>query len=244
MNSSDFDIILPCYNPLAGWQETVVDSYRSLTGRFPNKRIKLIIVNDGTTKLTWTDGINELRRELPNALIIESPENRGKGHALRVGASQSTASYCLFTDIDFPYTEASLASIAQMLEAGAADIVIGQRPESYYASVPLPRLLLSKAFRAFLRLVYGLKFRDSQCGLKGFNSRGRAVLLSTETNRYLVDLEFLLLAASQKLAIDAQAVTLREGIVFSKLGIAAIAKEITSLITILYRVLLVRKELA
>ena len=69
--------------------------------------------------------------------------------------------------------------------------------------------------KIFLRL----PFSDTQSGLKGFNHKGRKIMLSTTIERYLADTELLAVAAkSGGINIVPCEVSLRDNIVLSKMS--------------------------
>ena len=72
----------------------------------------VIVVNDGST-----DGTAEVLREIKDIILVDSPQNRGKGHALKCGfqkAKEMGFAYAITLDGDgqhFP------ADISRFLEA-------------------------------------------------------------------------------------------------------------------------------
>jgi hypothetical protein len=113
-------------------------------------------------------------------------------------------------------------------------IAAGNRDTGYYAHVPFFRRLISKALRWTLRNVLQQPISDSQCGLKGFDNAGKAVFLETTIERFLFDLEFLLLA-KERVQVTPVAVELREGVVFSKVGLTILATEGRNFLTLVFK---------
>ncbi len=236
------DIVLPCYNPLPDWAETVVNSMSAIQTQLPNTNIRLYIVNDGSTKPIQQKDIDYIQRNIQNFTYLDYSKNRGKGHALREGIRHCKGDYSIYTDIDFPYTTDSLVKIFQQLCQQDVEVVIGVRDEHYYKNVPPARKRISKVFRFLLKFFFRLPVSDTQCGLKGFKAEARSIFLSTTINRYLFDLEFLHLAArkfSNKI-VPIQ-VELKPGIVFSKMHINTLAREGWGFIKIFFRSLLKQK---
>jgi hypothetical protein len=201
-----FALVLPCYNPPAGWAANIVAS------------------------------LGRLRALLPPATGVHLYlVNHGKGYALRTGVEQVQEALCLFTDIDFPYEEASVAAVYEGLRTAAGDVVVGVRDETYYAHVPAGRVFISKALRRINRLLLGLAVSDTQCGLKGFNRAGRAVFLHGQIDRYLFDLEFIFLASrpAAGLQVVPVPVRLKPGIVFSQMSPRILLAESGSFLKIL-----------
>jgi glycosyltransferase involved in cell wall biosynthesis len=212
------NVIVPCYNPPVGWED-------ALAGRFMEFKktvadltdsVGLILVNDGVSNNTGAENFRCLETALPGVQIVSYPENRGKGYALRQGVAKSEADFHLVTDFDFPYTHASMRRVlAFLIERGG--IAAGNRDTAYYDKVPFFRRVLSKALRWVLRNILRQPVDDSQCGLKGFDNHGKAVFLKTTIDRFLFDLEFLMLSEGI-VTVTPVPVELREGVVFSKVG--------------------------
>lgn len=212
------NVIVPCYNPPEGWEY-------ALAGRFMEFKktvtdladsVGLIVVNDGSSCNTDVENFRCLEMALPGVQIVSYPENKGKGYALRQGVARSEADFHLVTDFDFPYTHESMRRVLIFLiERGG--IAAGNRDTAYYDKVPFFRRVLSKALRWVLRNILRQPVDDSQCGLKGFDNRGKTVFLRTTIDRFLFDLEFLMLSEGIVSVIPVP-VELRQGVVFSKVG--------------------------
>jgi glycosyltransferase involved in cell wall biosynthesis len=209
------DLVLPCYNPIENWDTNLLACLARIQELLPETRLVLYLVNDGSTKEITREKIEKIRQYLPDFHYLNHPVNHGKGYALRAGVAETRNEFCLYTDIDFPYTEESFVAIFQALQNGA-DIAVGVRDENYYATVPGTRMRSSKLLRLFARKLLNLPVDDTQAGLKGFNRKGREIFLQTRINRYLFDLEFIRKAARQKtVSIQPVKVQLKPGIVFS-----------------------------
>lgn len=233
------DLILPCYNPPSGWAANLVQSVARLTQLLPTVHFHVVVVNDGSTQGILPADIELLTRELPTARYLTYEQNRGKGFALRYGVERAQHELCLFTDIDFPYEETSVAAVLEALQAGA-DVAVGARDTQYYVQVPRGRIVISKLLRRSTRLLLGLAVSDTQCGLKGFNQRGRAVFLATDIDRYLFDLEFIFLASrtAAHLRVQPVPVRLKPGIVFSRMSPQVLLTEGGSFLRLLVKRLL------
>ncbi|MDW3647850.1 MAG: glycosyltransferase family 2 protein [Bacteroidia bacterium] len=218
MNAS-LDIVLPCYNPAEEWAERVIEGYEEIVEELPEERIHLILVNDGSSKALLPEDIEKLRNSIPFFEFLDIKINQGKGAALRSGVSKSKAAICIFTDIDFPYRTPSFLKIFQLLKEKETDIAIGIKDRSYYSHLPWLRIQVSKFLRFLARTFMRISITDTQCGLKGFNAKGRDVFLQTTIKRYLADLEFIFLSDRRKdLTMKSVEVSLRPGIIFSKVN--------------------------
>lgn len=218
-------IIIPCYNPLPDWGKAFAFKYFEVSEmmRQIGLSAEITIINDGYPNGQKPSVIDEMPAFIPGCKMIDYEQNRGKGYALRIGVAASTADYYLVTDADWPYTTESMVAIAKTLvEKGG--IAAGNRDMAYYKNVPAFRQLLSKGLRVMLRYLLRLQVTDSQCGLKGFDNAGRTIFLRTRIDRFLFDLEFLLLAR-KRVPVTPVTVVLRKGVTFSKVGLKIIATE-------------------
>lgn len=208
-------LVLPCYNPPKGWEEIVIDGYKDLHQQL-GVDIALYVVNDGSPT-DITKSVQIIANQISDFTFIDGKINRGKGAALRSGISKADAELYIYTDIDLPYSVASIKMIYLSLLEGY-DVVAGIKDDKYYKQTPMLRRWISKLLRFSIKNVLGLSISDTQCGLKGFNVRGRACFLSTTIDRYLFDLEFIYLASKQGLRVVPKKVALRPGIIFRKMN--------------------------
>ena len=230
------DIVLPCYNPISGWEHRIVDSYRQLAAQLSTTNLRLILVNDGSSRKIEESKIAYLNAEIDAFTYIESPQNEGKGAALRRGIMASDADICIFTDIDFPYTQQSFLKVYDSLQSGDLDVAIGIKDDQYYSHLPAFRIQVSKFLRFLARTFLRISITDTQCGLKGFNHKGKEVFLKTTINRYLADLEFIFLVDRRAdVKMKAVKVSLREDVEFSKVNMRILIREGANFLKVLAR---------
>lgn len=228
------DIVLPCFNPGIQWLVELEDFYKSTKDIY---KLQFIVVNDGTDGNIVAAQTEVLKEKKIPVLLIEYKENRGKGHALRIGVSKSTAPIVIYTDIDFPFTNQSILKLIQSLETDQFDVVVGHRNENYYQKkMSWFRKTLSRTFRVFIRTFLNMQITDTQCGLKGFNLKGKEKFLLTTINRYLFDFEFIYsISNDDTLKIKAVEVQLKENVHFSKMRIRILMQETINLLKVLLK---------
>jgi glycosyltransferase involved in cell wall biosynthesis len=226
------DIVLPCYNPNDKWYVELSSFYNFIKERYS---VNFIVVNDGSSTLKVPEHIELIKLSGINLNYITYPKNMGKGHALRKGVEASENQYIVYTDIDFPFTDRSMEQVIKVLTSGEVDVVAGYRNESYYENTMSSfRKMLSKTFRWFMKNMLNMVVSDTQCGLKGFNKKGRAKFLSTKINRYLFDFEFIYLSSKDpSIKIGTVPVQLKENVVFSKMRIKVLLRETLNLLSVL-----------
>ena len=228
------DIILPCYNPIPGWSDNILSAYRHLQNLAPQFQLRIILVNDGSSRNVSATDFDKLTQQLPHFHCISYDQNRGKGYAIRQGAALADAPYVVFTDIDFPYLEEDLLAVINKLSAEQVDIVIGVRAGNYYTKVPTWRVFISKMLKLMIRTLLRVSITDSQGGLKGFSQKGLDVLKTTQIDRYLFDLELIKLASRRSdLNMQPVVVNLKPHVVFAPVGLAILRREFGNFIKVL-----------
>ncbi len=233
MNKQTLTIIVPCYNPRPNWAQRVIEHFQAFIKASASADVKLTLVNDGSIRNVSENDFQCLRQAIPQLTLVSYEQNGGKGYALRQGVQHSHSDYYIFTDIDFPYTLESMLEVERaLLEKGG--IAVGHRDQSYYGKVPWFRKILSQSFRWFIKKLLNLSVEDSQCGLKGFDEKGKQIFLQTTVDRFLFDLEFLVIA-NGKAPIYAVPVQLKEGIVFTTMGAKILWTESRNFLKILSR---------
>ncbi len=236
MKEKTLDIVLPCYNPAQGWVQHIIQAYTQLSTQLPETRIHIILVNDGSVKGVSETDILQLQQDIPASHYTAYAQNAGKGHALRKGVGQSTADYIIYTDVDFPYTIESILRVYTSLDHNQCDIAAGVKDAAYYTHVPQVRRIISKVLRFCTTAILRLKVSDTQCGLKGFNQKGKELFLRTQINRYLFDLEFIFLASrTQNITLLSIPVTLRDDVQFSSMRLRTLTQEAWNFIKIVVR---------
>jgi glycosyltransferase involved in cell wall biosynthesis len=194
MMPSTYSFIIPAYNEserLAFSLPKILDYVRQR--ELPSE---IIVVNDGSQDNT-ADVVRRFMALNPDVRLVENPGNRGKGYSVRNGMLHATGDVMLFTDADLssPIYEADklFAAIKQ-----GADVAIGSRwlqRELQTERQPWYRQVYGRLFNFALRVVLGLKYRDTQCGFKAFTRRAvQAIFTRQRVERWGFDPELLFLA--------------------------------------------------
>jgi glycosyltransferase involved in cell wall biosynthesis len=185
-------IVLPCLNEA----DRLPGTLAAYLAHFPPSRseVELIVVDDGST-----DGTSAIADQIaaadPRVRVVRTPHNHGKGYAVRVGMHAAQGELVVFTDADGSYGPEQLERVVAAL--AEAPVAIGARldPESAGGS-PVLRRLASPVFNRAMRLLLGLPYADTQCGLKGFRRDAAEALFSrARVDGFAFDAEALLVAA-------------------------------------------------
>lgn len=189
-----YSIVLPAYNE----SERIAATLEKISAHAAERRwnVEIIVVNDGSNDATAAI-VKAHAERCPSVRLIENPGNRGKGYSVRNGMLQAKGDVLLFSDSDLssPIAEADklFAAIAE-----GADIAIGSRWVDVALQTrrqPLYRQLFGRIYNLALRLILGLRFKDTQCGFKAFNRRAAEALFPVQRiERWGFDPELLYLA--------------------------------------------------
>lgn len=130
---------------------------------------EIIVVVDGFVDNTYSL-LKKLRR--PYLKVIGYEENKGKGFAVRIGMLQATGDIIGFIDGGTDIYTSSIPMVLNHFLWYNADIVIGSKlhPVSQ-VNYPFTRKILSWGYRTLIRILFGLRIRDSQVGLKLFKRK-------------------------------------------------------------------------
>lgn len=232
---SQLSIVLPCFNPPDDWEVHVSKSYAHIAAHL-GAAPELIIVNDGSSKDIEAD-IRILKTKIPQLIYTSLSRNKGKGAALRKGVSLASGALIIYTDIDFPYTEESFLKVFNALDTEDYDVAIGIKDATYYGHLPKYRTFISKALRKGIGFFFNMPVTDTQCGLKGFNQKGKAIFLDTTIDRYLFDLEFVYQSfrKHRNLKVKAVEVSLRPNVIFRAMNLKVLASESSNFLKILLK---------
>jgi dolichyl-phosphate beta-glucosyltransferase len=193
-------IIIPCYQE----GHRIINSIRTICAEMVRRSVQgweVIVVDDGSSDDTArrVDGTH------PRVRVIRMPVNRGKGAAVRTGMLAARGRLRLMTDADL---STPIAEVGRLIEAvnNGADIVIGRRtgPRSRVRRhQPWYRELMGKIFNLFIRLMFNVRYEDTQCGFKLFTDRAAwEIFRRAKVDRFAFDFECLLLARELRLKVS------------------------------------------
>jgi glycosyltransferase involved in cell wall biosynthesis len=229
------DIVHPCYNPHEGWEKELIHYYTIFAAQLPPEvEVNLYVVNDGSSKGITSERLSNLTAAIPSFHYVSYQQNQGKGFALRTAIAQTKSDLVIYTDADYPYRMENAWEMFRLLYEEKYDVVLGVRDDHYYSQLPFLRKVFSLALRTMNHIFFPSMFvKDTQSGLKGFNSKGREVFLQTKINSFLFDMEFVVLASKRKdLRLAKILVHVRDGITFSQMNAKTIKRELLSFLNI------------
>ncbi len=191
--SHKLSVIVPAYHQAKTIVRDVMQIEKAL--RQIRYAYEIIIVVDG-----YGDGTYPALKKanLPNHIkATVYMKNQGKGYAVRYGMSKATGDYIAFIDAGMEINPNGISMLLEHMEWYNADIIIGSKrhPVSMVAYPPV-RQILSLIHQFLARILFRLKVRDTQAGLKIFKKKVlKKILPRLLEKHYAFDLEILSVAS-------------------------------------------------
>lgn len=155
------------------------------------------VVDNGSTDTT----VELVKSCIDSRVRLLQQSVPGKGAALTLGASQSTADIFAYIDADLSADPKYIFELLKKIEQGF-DIAVGSRLlDTHVVHRSLWRTLTSNGFKFYANFLVPVPVSDSQCGLKVMNKKGASILATCEDAGWFFDREFLAKAVKRKLAI-------------------------------------------
>lgn len=163
--------------------------------------LEIVIVDDGSR-----DRSRQILAEakLPKLKpVLDHSRNRGKGAAVADGVRDACGDYVLLADVDLSTPLEELGKLAEALAEGA-DIAVGSRgvAGAVVERGPAHRKLTGSVFSGAVRMLTGIKVRDTQNGFKLLPADAARRLFAEQLcPGFAFDVELLLRAEMEGLRI-------------------------------------------
>jgi glycosyltransferase involved in cell wall biosynthesis len=187
-----FSVIVPIYKG----EKTIAKDIATIVAVLSTTpySFEVIPVVDGTTV---DRSLQEVKKIKDSRVIpMGYEENRGKGYAVRFGMKCARGEIVTFIDSGMDIDPLGVIMLLEHMKWYDADIIIGSKlhPASK-VNYPLRRKILTYGYYLLVKLLFGLKVRDTQTGLKAYK-RGvlEKVLPRLLVKKFAFDIEVLAVA--------------------------------------------------
>lgn len=159
MKNVYLSVVIPAYNE----EKNICILYPRLAGVLKSigKSYEILFVDDGSTDSTL-DKMTSISRKDQSVRVISFKHNFGKASALSIGFKNTKGKYIITMDADLQDNPKEIPNFLKKMEEGY-DLVSGWKFKRFD---PLTKILPSKFFNFFTRVVTGLKIHDFNCGFK------------------------------------------------------------------------------
>src|ERR1700719_1173928 len=152
-------LVIPVHNEAANMPRVIGGSVATLAQLASSWEI--VLVDDGSTDETVTTARRAMGDKGSRLRVIAHPHKMGYGVTVADGLRAATTDYVAFMDGDGQFDPADLKSLAVLMPT--ADLAAGWRRRR---ADPRYRLVIAGVFNLLVRLLYGVRVRDIDCGLK------------------------------------------------------------------------------
>ena len=156
----DVSVVAPVYNE-ADCIEGVVRYWNEVLDGWAVSS-EIVLGNDGSTDATGSI-LDRLAGELPRLRVVTRDKNGGYGAALASAISGSRGSVVVTLDSDGQFDLADARGLMDRLRTDGLDAVTGRRASKRDS---LMRVLADRMLNRLVRLMFGVKLRDTNCALK------------------------------------------------------------------------------
>lgn len=206
-NGIELSVVIPCYNETNRLGLMMDDCINYLKTHL-RYRYEIIIVDDKSI-----DGTSEYAIKLANEYdlkphvlkVIQFEKNRGKGGAVTQGILHASGKYILFADADGATKFSDSGKLLDYLkQLNGPGIAVGSRSHMVNTDAVVKRSFIRNFLMYGLHtlvFIFGIRqIQDTQCGFKMFEfDAAKVIFPHMHTERWIFDVEILLIASLQKI---------------------------------------------
>lgn len=151
---------------------------------------EIILVDDGSTSRCLEEAQSFKNKKVR---IVGYRKNQGKGFAIKYGFKFAKGDYIAFLDSGRDLSPRLVSDFLREINSRKADVVIGSKrhPDSI-VEYPLARRFMSRVYQLANRVLFNLKVKDTQVGVKLFRREVLdKVMPRVLVKRFAFDLELL-----------------------------------------------------
>ncbi len=156
---------------------------------------EIIMIDDGSSDNTLKIA-KKLASQNPNLVVVHDPKNRGYGSALKHGFANAKYNLVVFNDGDGQFDFSEVSRLLAKIDK--ADIVIGFRKKRL--DHPFRHVLMN-LLKIWDIILFGLYFKDIDCGFKLFKKEALDKILPFKSEGAMITTEILAKAKKNKLEI-------------------------------------------
>jgi len=198
----ELSIVIPAYNEGRRLVKTLERIYRYLE----DKRIdaEVIVVDDGSKDET-AQLVLEKQKAYPSLHLISNEGNKGKGYSVKTGVLAARGDLVLFSDADLSTPIEEIEKLKTELKEGYSVVIASRslKDSKIKHQYSRYRKHIGRFFNAFVQLLTGFPYQDTQCGFKLFTRDAvQKIFPKLKLTRFSFDVEILWLAKKYQLPVS------------------------------------------
>lgn len=186
MKIKELSVFFPAYNEEKNIGQVVKSAVKILEDLA--LRYEILVIDDGSQDKTAEEA-NRMTKQNKNIFLIKHEANKGYGAALKTGFNSAKYQLIAFNDGDGQFDFADIKKFIPKLINN--NLVIGYRVRRSDSFI---RLVNAKLYSWFLRLLFGLKVKDIDCGFKVVKKEVIQKIPPLQSNGALISAELLIKA--------------------------------------------------
>lgn len=192
MKDISLSVVIPAYNE----EKRILRALTRIDKYLSKNLIKfeIIVVSDGSIDNT-AEIVTDFAKHHRNVRLIELHENQGKGAAVKKGVLAAGKDWILVTDTDLSTPIEELPQLVS--RSGKYQIIYGSRyldKNKLLVKQPLLRQVIGRFGNFIIRIFFGLKMVDTQCGFKLFDGKiVKKLFRNAQIDRWGWDIEILVI---------------------------------------------------
>lgn len=190
-------VIIPAYNEEKRLTKTLKSVIAYLQQK--NYSYEIIVVSSQSTDNT-VGLVRDMKRGTPNLDVIDTPINKGKGDAVRVGMLAASGKIRLFMDADNATDISHFEGMRPLFDDGYEVVICSREARdaegaTQAVSQPFHKRLLGDLGNLFIQIVAVRGIWDTQCGFKAFrNFAAEKIFSQSRITGFGFDIEVLALS--------------------------------------------------
>lgn len=158
-SAPSLSVFFPFYNDGGTAASMVLTALETCARLTPDYEV--IAVNDASPDYT-AEVLNDLATRYPHLRVVQHEQNRGYGGALRSGFAAATKDLVFYTDGDAQYDPREMVALWARMNP-RVDWVQGYKIARHD---PLFRIIIGKVYHYGVKLLFGLRVRDTDCDFR------------------------------------------------------------------------------
>ena len=188
------DIVIPVYNEEAALPKCVARLSEFAERELPNSDWRIVVADNGSVDST-REVAEQLESENERVSLVHLTM-KGRGRALFKVWGDSEADTICYMDVDLSTRLDALPALIGSIEDGY-DVAIGSRlaKASRVEKRSVKREFISRSYNMLIKVMFGTRFSDAQCGFKAISYRvSRELVPLIRDKGWFFDTELLILA--------------------------------------------------